>query len=167
MDLEKQHTKKEGTNPFEICDLYINNPESSYFLGHTWKDKFNQTVRTMFECVQKIEEEKPLGEFSYTPIEECLNYLNSLTVEKQPVKDLVEFIKAYIFLAHNINQNVTKYEGVTRKIGYLQRYCDGALTFAETLGIMKTVGQRVHRWRQWTPPSFRLSEHYYKLLKEE
>jgi len=167
MDLEKQYTKTDVTNPFAICDLFINNPESAYVVGKKWKEQLNNTVKTMFECVEKIDKGESLGAFSYQPIEECLNFLNSITVEKLNTKDLTEFIKAYIFLAHNVNQNTEKYDGVTRKIAYLQRYCDGALTFSETISLLKITSQRLYRWREWTPPSFRLSTHYYNLLKEE
>ena len=167
MQLEKQHIKTEGTNPFEICDLFIRNPENAYVVGKKWKEKLSNTVKSMSECVNKINEGESLESFSYRPIEECINFLTNLTVEKPATKDLIEFIKAYIFLVHNVNQNLQKYDTITRKITYLQRYCNEALTFSETISLLKTTSNRLNRWRQWTPSSFRLSRHYYDLLKEE
>lgn len=166
MDLTKHHVKVESTSPFVICDNYIKGGMNSYIFGLAWKNKFNTTLKSMFDCIQKLEKDESIGDFSYTPVEECINFLTSLIVEKQTDVDMIEFIKQFVFLAYNLNQNLNKYEAVDKKISYLQRYCDSALTFAETLNLMANVSKRLSNWREWIPPSFRLSGHYYDLLKE-
>ena len=167
MDITKHHEKRESTNPFVICDDFIKMAQNAYIFGKDWREKFDVTLRLMFDTIQTLEKDEELEDFKYTEIEECLNFLNSMTVEKPASTDLSEFIHNFIYLAHNINLNTYKYEGVTRKIAYLQRYCDGALTYSETISLMKTVSKRVERWREWAPPSFRLSGHYYQLIKED
>jgi len=168
MDIKKHHIKKESTNPFVICDNFIKGPKTNaYVFGKTWVKKFDTTLRSMFDCIQSLEKDEGVDDFTYTPVEECLNFLQSITIEKQANEEFIEFIKNFIYIAHNINQNLNKYEGVTRKIAYLQRYADEALTYSETLSLMNKVKSRIVRWRDLTPPSFRLSRHYYNLLKED
>lgn len=167
MDLEKQQPESEGKNPFEKCQIFIDNPETSYLLSNNWKEKFTNAVRYMFDSITALEKDEELETFSYTIIEECLNFLNALTIERELTPKLKDFILTFIFLAHNLNENTNKYEGVNKKIRYLQRYCDNAMTFAEYTSLMRRVNQRVNGRETWTPPSFRLSGHYYNLLKED
>ena len=167
MELERQYSRVDSDNPFIICDNFAKNPENVYFFGSGWKEKFLKTLKVMDQVVCKLQKDEPLGAFSYTPIEECLNYLNSMTVEKQVYEDFITFMKSFIYLAHNVNENTYKYESVKRKVSYLQRYCDKSLTFNETMSLIKLTTQRLARWKDWTPPSFRLSGHYYDTFKEE
>lgn len=167
MDITKHEEKTNSSNPFAICDNYINRPKGAYTFGQKWKENFNNTLKLMFECVSRLEDNKNIGRFSYRQIEECINFLTSISVEKQKDDEFVEFTKAFIFLAHNINQNTHKYETIEKKIGHLQRYCDDCLTFSETLRMLMSTTQRISKWRTWSPPSFRLSGHYYDLLKED
>jgi hypothetical protein len=154
-------------NPFQACHEYINHANSVYMFSKNWKDKFNDTLRLMFDTVQTLEKNEELKDFSYTPIEECLNFLRSMTVEKMTDDNAKQFIKHFIYLAYNLNENLEKYQAVKDKIAYLQRYCDDSLTFSESISLMRTVTKRVERWREWLPPSFRLSGHYYNLIKED
>jgi hypothetical protein len=167
MDLEKKYHKKNEQNPFKICQDYIDDPRSVYLLGKNWKDKFTLTLRSMFDAIQVLEKEEKLDNFIFTPVEEGLNFLSAITIEQPLTEDLCIFIKNFIFIAFNLNENLQKYEPVKRKITYLQRYCENALTLSEYMANLKNITGRVGRWKNWTPPSFRLSGHYYNLLKED
>ena len=163
----KQYKQENSENPFQFCDNFIKDPTSVYFLTKEWKERFSNTLSLMFKTINKMEKDETVEDFSFTPIEECLNYFLSLTVEKIMNEREKKFIRAFIFLAFNINENLDKYAGVKNKISQLQRYCDDRMTFSEYVMLMRRINDRVARWRDWTPPSFRLSKHYYNLLKED
>ena len=167
MDIEKQTVKYEGNNPYKKCQSFIDDPESVYIISGRWKTKFSDAVRYMYESITKLENSEKLENFSYTLIEQCLNYLNSVTVEKKLYPNLKEFITTFIFLAHNLNENTDKHKAVRNKIQYLQRYCDNAMTFTEYVSLMRKINKRISARKDWTPPSFRLSGHYYQLLNED
>ena len=167
MDITKFEEKKETSNPFVVCDNYIKRPAGAYLFSQKWRDQFNETLALMFECVNRLEKDESLGRFSYRRIEECLNFLTSLTFEKGRDDDLIDFMKSFLYIAYNINQNTFKYPAVNNKINYLQRYCDNALTYNELVNLLSSTTKRLAKWKEWTPPSFRLSGHYYHLLKEE
>lgn len=167
MDLEKQQTRYEEDNPFKRCQNFIDDPETSYLLARNWKDKFNNALKYMFDCITTLENDQEIKDFSYTIVEECLNFFNSISVERSLTPRLKDFISTFIFLAHNLNENTNKYKAVNKKIQYLQRYCDNAMTFSEYAALLRKVNQRVDGRKKWTPPSFRLSGHYYNLLKED
>lgn len=164
MDITRSNEKK-NVNPFEICDSFLKSRHNIYLIGGTWREQVEDTLKLMFDCVTKLDKDEKLENFSFEPIEKCINFFNCLVIEKIKDDKLIEFIKAFIFIAYNINENLEKYEPVRNKIAYLQRYCDDALTYSETLNLMTAVSKRISRWKEWTPPSFRLSEHYYNLLK--
>ena len=167
MDITRYVSKEKSDNPFVVCDNFIHRAESVYLLGNGWKEKINETLKSMFDCVKALEKDEQPECFSFTPVEEVINFLTHLVVEQKRNEDMIDFMEAFIFIAFNINENMNRYEPVNRKIAYLQRYCNNALTFSETLTVANRVVDRISTWRRWLPPSFRLSGHYYKLIKGE
>jgi hypothetical protein len=166
MDITNFDTPEQSDNPFVTCDTYIKSAKGAYLLANERKEKFTSTLDLMFKTIQKLDNDEKLDEdFTYQSIEECLNFLYRLPIELQIDDDMAAFIKAFIFIAYNINENLEKYEAVREKIAYIHRYCDNAMTYSETLKLMAASSIRLNNWRNWTPPSFRLSEHYYNLLK--
>jgi hypothetical protein len=159
--------EKENVNPFVVCDNFIKSPQGTYSVGTEWKSKINDTLKKMFDCVQTLERNETPENFSYEPVERILNFLLCIVVEQDKKDSLIEFIRMFIFIAYNINENMEKYEAVRSKIAYLQRYCDDRLTFSETLDLNRKVTMRLNHWKGWLPPSFRLSGHYYNLIKGE
>lgn len=153
--------------PFILCDSFLKGPQSAYFLGNKEKQLFDGSLRHAFEAIKKMENDEVVEDFDFGPIEQGLNFLRSLSIEQEYKKELVEFIKAYNYIAFNLNENTIQNDVVRKKISYLQRYCDNALTYTEYLNMMKTLTSRMLASTKWTPPSFRLSEHYYNILKEE
>ena len=167
MDITRFEAKVEHSNPFLICDNYIKRPESIYTLGGGWKDRVDKTLRSMFEFVTALENNEEPDEFSFGPVEEILNLFIQTMAELKKTEGYMEFVKAFIFIAYNINENTDGHKVVRKKIEKIQRYCDNSMTFAETLNLSNRVASRLGNWRKWLPPSFRLSGHYYGLIKGE
>lgn len=167
MDLEKVHVKKEGDNPFVFCDNFINEKQHVYFINKVWGEKILKSLKHMDCCISALTNNEEVTEFDYAPIEECLNFLTSLTVEKEESPKLAEFISNYIHLAHNVNENTIKHKTITKKISYLKRYADRCLTMSEAMSLMRKCSLRMARFKEFELPPYRLSEHYYKLIKEE
>jgi hypothetical protein len=168
MRVKEFEVPEENDNPFVICDSFLISPEGAYSIGNDWKLKFRKALDTMFEAIDKLEKDEDLcEEFSYSIVEECLNFLIHMPKEKSETESFVEFVKAFSFLAYNLNNNLDSNEVVNEKIAYIDRYYNNALTYVEMLKLAAVVNKRVAKWREWFPPSFRLSGHYYNLIKGE
>jgi len=167
MDITIHPEKVKSNDPFVICDNFIRLPQNVYIFGKSWREKFTETLRSMFNCINALEKDEDIGDFSYTPVEECINYLTAMTIEAKFTESLSAFIRAFIHIAHNVNQNLEKYDAVTKKIEYLQRYSENCLKYGEVLNSFNKICNRISTWKEWTPPSFRLSQHYMELFKEE
>ena len=61
MDITKHPEQVESTNPFVICDNFINHPMNAYVFGGEWKEKFDKTLRSMFNCIQALEKDEDIG----------------------------------------------------------------------------------------------------------
>lgn len=157
----------ERQDPFTICGDFLNHKDVCYFIGMKQKDIIDKSLQYAYDTIKAMENDEELENFSYSIIEESLNYMKSITVEQEYVPSLVKFMKAYCYIAHNLNENTIKNDTVRSKIAYLQRYCDNALTYTEYLNMLSILTKRLARLNDWTPPSFRLSEHYYNVLKED
>lgn len=167
MDIERPVEKVESDNPFIICDNFLRGSDSAYIIGPDTYREFDEALKLSFDTIHKVDNDIEMNNFSYAPIEVCLNTLKNLTIEIEYLGEFLKFMRAFIFIAHNVNENTIKNKTITDKINYLQRYCDNALTYGENLSMLKILTKRICRNRNWTPPSFRLSEHYYNILKEE
>jgi len=157
--------KKEQLNPFQICRKYLARPRTVYKINKKWQEKILETLALIDQTVLKITNGENIDDFEFRPIEEVINLLSNLTFNIVANDKLKEFIHAYIFLAYNINENTFKYTGVTKKIKYLQRFTEDRLTYAETQTLLRKISTRFLNIKGETP-SFRLSQHYYDLLRE-
>jgi len=157
---------KEQVDPFQICRKYLDRPRIVYKISKNWKEKILETLTLIDQTILKIDNNENIDDFEFRSIEEILNLLTNLTFNTIADDKLKEFIHAYVFLAHNINENTFKYPGVTRKIEYLQRFAKDCLTYAETQNQLRRISASFSNVKGKTP-SFRLSKHYYDLLKEE
>lgn len=167
MDLEEQFVKEEGVDPFVICGNFIRDHSTSYILNKEHKDNVDCALQIAFETIKKLEETDDPVEVDYGQIEKVINLLSTLTIQKEREEPLIKFAKAFIFIAHNVNEHTIKNDKVRSKIAYIQRYCDNALTFSESLNMLRSMSGRLSRCDDWKPPSFRLSQHYYDIIKEE
>jgi hypothetical protein len=157
---------KERLNPFNICHNFLQRRSIVYKINLAWKDKILESLKLMDQTIVKIEKGESIDDFKFSIIEEILNLLTSLTSDKILDEDFKSFIHAYIFLAHNINENTFKYPGVTKKIEYLQRYTENCLTIYDIQNLLKRVSNQFSSATGETP-SFRLSRHYYDLIKSK
>lgn len=167
MDIETPYRENSSEDPFKICRGYLDYPPSVYIISKRWQKKFRESLSSMENCIKKLEDGKDIKEFNFKVIEECINLLTSLIYQKEEDERLKKFMASYIFIAYNVNNNTFKYAQVIRKIEYIQRYTDNCLTFSESLKILKEVGKRLSSWKKWLPPSFKLSDHYYNIFKED
>ena len=167
MDMEKQYNENHSKEPFEICKDYLDYPSSVYTISKRWQKKFRESLYSMKNCIKKLEDNEDIKDFDFKIIEECINLLTTLIYQKEEDEKLKKFMASYIFISYNVNNNTFKYAQVDRKIEYIQRYADSCLTFSESLKILKEVGKRLSSWKEWIPPSFKLSDHYYNIFKED
>lgn len=166
MDIEPIHQKKEGTNPFVICDNFLHAKENTYIISQGWTKRFLETLKLMDSWIKALMDDEDVSSFEYSTIEQCLNFLTNLAVEKGESSHLSEFINNYINIAHNINENTIKNNTIKGKISYLKRYADRTLTMAETMSLMRKCSLRMARFDEIELPPYRLSAHYYTIIKE-
>jgi hypothetical protein len=162
-----QTENTECQDPFSICGQFLKAKETVYIMGEKIRKDLDFSLQLAFDTVKTLESDLKLKDFDYSPIENGLNILKSLTFHQEYSQELITFIKAYIYIAYNVNENTLKHNIIKEKIAYLQRYCDNALTYSEYLEMMKIVTDKLMRYKEWSPPPFRLSAHYYNILKEE
>jgi hypothetical protein len=155
---------KEQPNPFEICSTYLKRPNTVYNINKKWQDKVFKSLSLIDQTIVKINNNENVDDFDFKIIEEVINLLTNLTFQIAVDERLKDFIHAYVFLAHNINENTFKYPVVSKKIQYLQRFTENCLTYSETQNLFRKVSTNFSNMKL-TTPSFRLSQHYYDLLK--
>lgn len=154
--------------PLEYCREFLKSPMSVYKINGQSKDMITSALNMMQDCIASIEQtEKTHNQFSYGVIEKGLNILSQLIVENKNEKFFDKFIYDYTFLAHNVNMNTIKNDIIKNKCEHLERFSTKKETFNETLIMFNTITEKISQWRNFVPPSFKLSEHYLNVIKEE
>jgi len=154
--------------PLVYCREFLNSPMSSYKIGPQNKELLIGALNMINDCVNCIEQTKtPHAQFSYGVIEKGLNVLCQIVKEIKNEKYLDKFVYDYTFLAHNVNMNTLKNEVVKQKCEYLERFSTKKETFTDTLIMFNTITEKLSGWKTFVPPSFKLSDHYLKAIKEE
>jgi hypothetical protein len=155
-------------NPMPYCMEYLDSPLSVYKITGSNKQTIRCALEMMDKCIESIDKEKkPHLQFQYSVIEQALNFLLNLILEQKNEKYFDRFIRDFSFLAYNVNTNTIKNEIITNKCVSLERYSKKLITLTETLMIFGNLTNKLSNWKNYTPPSFKLSDHYFNIIKEE
>jgi len=157
----------EPTDKIKGCYWYLSSPFSAYFLSVNMKDNFRCSLNDMTLCIESLTKDEPIVDFKYINIEKGLNDLIDLQREIINDEKFSTFVKNYIYLAYSVNKNTLNNSLIDDKCLQILRYIENNLTFSETLLLFKSVSNNLNRWKEYVPPAFRLSEHYYKIIREE
>ena len=154
--------------PLEYCRAYLKSDRSCYKINPQLKEIITSGLNMIQDCVISIEKtEKPHSQFAYGVIEQGLTILLQLTKEIKNEKYFDKFIYDYTFLAHNVNMNTIKNDFVKNKCQILERFAKRIQTFTDTLIMFNEITEKISQWKNFVPPSFKLSQHYLDVIKEE
>jgi hypothetical protein len=154
--------------PIEYCLEYLNSKISIYNISPQYKDVLRSGLEMIKNCIESINKnDKPHEKFKYSDIEKGLNILTQIITEIKNEKYFDKFVYDYTFLAHNVNMNTLKNNVVKNKCEYLDRYVHKSLLFNETLMMFNSITNKLAQWKTFVPPSFKLSEHYFNIIKED
>jgi hypothetical protein len=154
--------------PMEYCREYLKSSKSCYTIGPRLKDILTSGLNMMQDCISSIEKiDTPHNQFSYGVIEQGLTVLLQITSEFKNEKYFDKFIADYVFLAHNVNMNTIKNDFIENKCRILDRFAKKTQTFTDTLIMFNETTNRLSQWKNFVPPSFKLSRHYLDVIKEE
>lgn len=156
---------------FNEMEWYLNSEFSTYLISVTYKDKFKESFKMLWEHITTLEKNEVIENFDpeNTPriIEECVNYLMLILSESNASDMLKQFIKNYVFITYNWNNNVWKNNNLNYKLNYLERFIEDGLTASEMVTVLNKISCKLSNFKNWLPPAFELSAHYYNLLKED
>jgi len=154
--------------PFQYCRSYLNSPLSVYKINPQTKDTFISALNMMENCSCSLDKDNKIpDDFNYGVIELGLNTLTQLTFEIKNEKYFDKFIYDYSFLAHNINMNTLKHDVIKTKCAYLERFSKKGLNLTDTIVMFNAITEKLSKWKTYVPPSFKLSDHYLRVIKEE
>lgn len=156
---------------FSRLESYLYSDFSVYIISRFYREKFQESLDLMWNHIHILERDEIIEDFDpkITPrtIEECINHLMNVSTEVKMDNQFRQFIERYIFIVHNWNNNVWKNNNFNHKIQYLQRFIENRLNLDETVDVLNKLSKKLGRHKEWLPPAFELSKHYYNLLKEE
>jgi len=158
-------------NVFSRMERYLGSDFSVYLISKEYKDKFKESFELMWNHIQILERDEIIEGFDSinTPrvVEACINYLTNVSVEVKVDTMFKKFIADYVFIVHNWNNNVWKNNNFNYKIQHLQRVVENRLSLDEVSNMINGLSKNLGRDKEWLPPAFELSKHYYNLLKED
>lgn len=162
---------KEQNETFTYCRWYLENIVSAYIFNHDLKREMLNSLDTYTECIVKATNEEKMDneflDFLRSRLSTSLNVLKNVFFQTKMDENLKRFLKFYVNICFNINNNLFNDERIKSDCDFLQRACDNFLSFNETMTVFMESSRTLSQWKTFLPPSFRLSEHYYSLIREE
>jgi hypothetical protein len=131
------------------------------------KDEVACCMDIMLKDINLIEEDKPFESTDSSKINNMLQFIVSSTIEKELTDLYKDFIKNFSFLSFNWNENTHVSEDIKDKCQHLSRFVDDSLFVDEFLSYANIISDRLHQASAYEPPSFKLSEHYLNIIREE
>ena len=151
---------------FKELNELINHYEIVPFIAGRVKDEFTTTINLIKDYI-----EKDLKEVSFEDEENIYKsskLLVALMVEREVTKNIeISFTKKMCYLIYNWNENYSKNNDIKNNVLFVQNYIDKSLTLDETLDILRNITARLERNMKSDLPTFKLSDHYFNLVKEE
>ena len=146
---------------------YINSDLSVYTIRSKYKDKFNRSLNLIKSHIDILDNNDVIDAYDPKIIEECIDYLRSIVIQNEITEIFNMFLHDYLFVSYNWNNNVYKNKSLDANIKFIYRCVDDHLTLKELVDILNTTANRLSEFKKWLPPAFKLSEHYYRLFKED
>lgn len=79
--------------------------------------------------------------------------------------DALSFYGDFILVMFNWNNNIGKIDKLTVEFRMISQFVKGEFTMRDTIEVMKTLGNRLSRLKEWNPPAFNISESLFNALK--
>lgn len=142
----------------------LNSHFSAYYINQKWKKNIKNSLKTITKHMNK---EKNITQNEVMFVVECLNVLINTSIETNMNKVLKKFLNEYIGIVKEWNDSLLQSSLIDSKISYIQRFLNDELTYSECLLVLRDSSKNLKQFDNWKPPSFRISKHYYDILKEE
>lgn len=162
---------KEQEDIFSYCKWYLNNLVSAYTFNHDIKKELSYSLDAFNDCINRcINEEKLEKNFLdmiRSRISTSMGVLKNVFFQTKIDDHLKKFLKYYSNICLNINNNLFNNDEIKSNCDFLHRACDNFITLNESITLFAESSRTLSQWRNYLPPSFRLSDHYYSLIREE
>jgi hypothetical protein len=150
---------------FEVCFSFLDNQENYYFFSQKTKTFFKRCLGKMKEEIEKMQKEEQTT-FDSKSVLRGLTAISDLIIFNLKEEKFVDFCKAFATIAFNWNRNGLKLEKIEElaiKIDYI-----GSCFFkiSDVISYIRDISNKLFELEKIEPPSFRLSKHYFDLLKE-
>jgi len=155
------------TTIFDEIHGYMIKPKSIYCLHKNLKELVEKSLKIMFSDISNSEKDFELEKSDYKIIEDSIISLIASTVHSEITADFKIFIKNYAFLVFNWNENIYKNESLKSNCQHLTRFSDDALLVSEFINYCNEISSKLNNASNLDIPSFKLSEHYFNIIKEE
>ena len=154
----------------ERMERFFNNETMLSSTLHGNGGKFKELGTLLFENIGDLSAGKKVKEgngVSIQRITENLDLVKHYVLFEPISKDMVGFFKDWVAVLFNWNNNITKDDEFAAKCSQVEMFIDGRLTMDETIGLLRTIGERMNNLRSWNPPAFEVSKSFLNYLDED
>ena len=149
----------------EDIKMYLNSDASLYDIGPR-KTNFFESLKIGQEHIELFDKQDYVPD-NIDKIIECIDYLNNLVIDRKLSDVSKQFIRNYVYLVHNLNENIYQNKELEKQLSFIQRVVDNELRYNETIQLLQMCNRKLFKMKDQLPPGFELSKHYFDLIKEE
>ena len=151
-----------------IIEDYLN-CETKYFsfLPPERIHMIKEATELMKKNIDTLSKDEEVEEINIELVKKCMQILLHSVLNNPISEHTRTFVKEYSILSYNWNNNLSKDEMIYSLSEALGRMIDNHFTILEATESLKQIVSYFSDLKQWLPPAFDISKHYFNASQEE
>ena len=151
---------------FKKLDDIINHQEMLLFIGGNIKKDFEKAIDIIKKHIE--DDGKDILESDIAIVKDTTTLLIALLAEREVKKNIEKwFVQRYAELVFNWNENYIKDDQINSHLNYALNYTNNCMTLHQMMSMLRRVTSRLESFSKSDVPTFKLSDHYFNIIKEE
>jgi hypothetical protein len=150
---------------FKTCFDFFNDQRNYYFFSKKLEKGFKDCLTQMKDDIEKMQKDETV-KFNMRPVFQCNQILEDLVIFNLQEKNFVDFCISFALISFNWNKNGPKFDKLENLTIQINNTCNNLFNVSIIISYMRDVCEKASKLEKIESPSFKLSKHYFDLLKE-
>lgn len=152
---------------FEISRGFLFNPQSCYILSKELGSEFLTSLDCIETAFKLKKEGKEVPPIDYKTFFVCTDNLVGILYSRYLYPDLKDFVLAYAIILENYNKEFHNNRDLQNRCEFLRRISSDTSPIMEKITLLDDTSARLRaETNSLNIPGFKISDHYFNLIKE-
>jgi hypothetical protein len=153
---------------FEICRFFLSSPRSCYVFSKELGIEYFFVLEMMELSFKLKAEGKTPDNIDGNLLMKCTEHLLGIMYSRFLEPELKDFILSFVIIVENFCKDFYRNEDLQERISFLRRVTSDSSPLLEKIRLLEeTCSRLTNEINCLNVPGFKISEHYFNIIKEE